>query len=148
MKKFAALFFALVFCLLLVGCDKQGRSEAELQSIYQNAENRIFVYGESDSLFKPSVTLLEDNRFQFTFSVVSSYLGIGTYAIHDDLLVLNTDDGMYTYTFKVEMEGDVIKRLIFDEKRSSDHIHFGEFEDGAVFESQIELQSNSNDQTE
>ncbi len=134
MKKLVALFLALVLCLLLVGCNKQDSNETDLQYIYENAGKRVYMWRESDSVVKPSVALLENNRFHFTFSSVSSYLGMGTYTIADNILVLNTDDGLYTYTFEVEMEGDAINRLIFDAENSSKVTHYGNFEDGDIFE--------------
>ena len=95
---------------------------------------RVYMYRESDSVVKPKVILSENNRFQFTFSAVSSYWGRGTYTVKGDTLVLHTDDGEYTYTFAVETDGDGIRRLIFDAENSSEFLHFGEFGDGAVFE--------------
>ena len=43
----------------------------------------------------------EENRFTFSESVLSSYLGFGSYTLKDDELILKTDDDLYTYVFKV-----------------------------------------------
>ena len=128
MKKWISLFLIFVFALVGTACNKQYVNETEVPKVYKH-----YCYTESDSILKPSVTLLEGNRFTFTFSAVSSYLGRGTYKIQDGVLVLNTDDGDYTYTFKIE--GENMDRLIFDAENSSEMIHFGNFEDGAVFDS-------------
>lgn len=110
---------------------QSGSNELMLYKVVENDLQRVYAYRESDSVVKPSISLFEGNRFQFTFSAVSSYLGVGTYTIYDDILVLNTDDGKYRYTFRID--GENIDRLIFDAEASSENIHFGDFEDGAVF---------------
>ena len=70
--------------------EKQSGSNELLYKVVENDLQRVYSYRESDSVVKPSISLFEGNRFQFTFSAVSSYLGVGTYAIYDDILVLNT----------------------------------------------------------
>ena len=63
-----------------------------------------------------------------TFSGYSSYFGHGTYQLNEDTLVLNTDDGYYTYTFKVQENG-----YTFDADHSSDNTHYAKLPDGALF---------------
>ena len=123
------LFVIGYVCVLAT--EKQSGSNELLYKVVENDLQRVYSYRESDSVVKPSISLFEGNRFQFTFSAVSSYLGVGTYAIYDDILVLNTDDGKYRYTFRID--GENIDRLIFDADDSSENIHLGDFEDGAVF---------------
>ena len=136
----------LLFLFVFVGCDNVLSQSSGSQSVngtfntsaeHMGEDNlqRVYIYKESDDVVKPSIILYGDNKVQFTFSAVSSYLGIGTYTIEDDFLVLNTSDGVYTYTFKIE--GEDMDRLIFWADKSSESIHQGNFEDGAVFERNI-----------
>ena len=90
---------------------------------------RSFVFRESKDSMKPSLVLLENGTFQFTFSVFSSYIGIGTYEIQDGTLTLQTDDGQFTYVFA--MVDDV---LVFDAERSSEQLWGSGLYDGAVME--------------
>ena len=90
---------------------------------------RSFVFRESKDSMKPSLVLLENGTFQFTFSVFSSYIGIGTYEIQDGSLTLQTDDGQFTYVFA--MVDDV---LVFDAERSSEQLWGSGLYDGAVME--------------
>ncbi|MDO4568597.1 MAG: hypothetical protein Q4B99_06535 [Clostridia bacterium] len=124
MKKLLALLLALMCIVPLAGCNKQEHNNYEL--------SRLYVHQESEDIIKPSIKLLEGNKCQFTFSALRSYLGLGTYTIEDSVLVIDTDDGEYKYTFHID--GENIDKLIFDAGNSSEYIHYGEFEDGAVFE--------------
>ena len=90
---------------------------------------RSYVFRESKDSMKPSLVLLENGTFQFTFSVFSSYIGIGTYEIQDGSLTLQTDDGQFTYVFA--MVDDV---LVFDAERSSEQLWGSGLYDGAVME--------------
>ena len=148
MKRTTTMLIALLFCLFIfTGCDcdlsKNSNSQSTNDTVDASEDNvieRIYVYEESDDVVKPIITLLGDNKCSFTFSALSSYLGIGTYTIEDDFFVLNTDDGLYTYTFKIE--GEDMDRLIFVADKSSDYIHQGKFEDGSVFEGKIVCSTN------
>lgn len=95
--------------------------------------------GESDSVYSwqsedgnmeytASVELYEGGKFTMVFSPISSYIGVGDYTITNDKLILETDDGDYTYTFDISDEG-----LVFDSENSSDFTWFAGFEDGAIF---------------
>ena len=123
MKRAWLALLAVALCMVISGCGEEGSFEAVGQ--------RVYTYEDSNDIIPPSVVLMEHHRFQFTFSAVSSFIGWGTYCIDGDTLVLNTDDEMYQYTFKiVEDEGGY---LVFDADNSSETIHFADFKDGAVF---------------
>jgi hypothetical protein len=152
MKRTTTMLIALLFCLFIfTGCDcdlsKNSNSQSTNDTVDTSADHvseensrRVYIHEESDDVFKPSITLFDDHKCSFTFSALSSYLGIGTYTIEDDFFVLNTDDGLYTYTFKIE--GEDMDRLIFVADKSSDYIHQGQFEDGSVFEGTIVRSTN------
>ena len=150
MKRTTTMLIALLLCLFIfTACDRDLSKNSNSQSTNDTVDTsedivieRIYVCEESDDVFKPIITLFGDNKCSFTFSALSSYLGIGTYTIEDDFFVLNTDDGLYTYTFKIE--GEDMDRLIFVADKSSDYIHQGQFEDGSVFEGKIVFSTNPN----
>ena len=87
------------------------------------------TYSFGDDGNQSSITLNEDGTFEFMFSPISSYLGIGKFTYADDKVTLETSDGQYHYVFRVTEDG-----LVFDEDASSDMLWFGEFTDGALFE--------------
>jgi len=90
---------------------------------------RSYVFTESEDIIKPSVTLFDNGMFSFTFSGISSYLGMGTYEIENDRLTLHTDDGRFTYVF------DMVEDLLeFDAAASSDMLWFSKLYDGAILE--------------
>ena len=150
MKRTTTMLIALLLCLFIfTACDRDLSKNSNSQSTNDTVDTsedivieRIYVCEESDDVFKPIITLFGDNKCSFTFSALSSYLGIGTYTIEDDFFVLNTDDGLYTYTFKIE--GEDMDRLIFVADKSSDYIHQGQFEDGSVFDGKIVFSTNPN----
>lgn len=99
--------------------------------------SRSFALGITDSFDIPRFTLYSDGTFQFTQSVVSSYLGYGYYLLEADQLVMKTFDGRYTWTFLTD--GSV---FYFDAAHSSPISYFQslpdgytELPDGAIFRS-------------
>ncbi|MBQ8354681.1 MAG: hypothetical protein IJY40_03525 [Oscillospiraceae bacterium] len=99
--------------------------------------SRTFALDITDSFDIPSFTLYSDGTFQFTQSVVSSYLGYGYYLWEADSLVMKTFDGRCTWKFHTD--GSV---FYFDAAHSSPISYFQslpdgytELHDGAIFRS-------------
>lgn len=89
----------------------------------------VYRFSDSQDITKTAqVVLYEDNTFLFTFSPISSYVGIGTYEINGSKLTLKTNDGKYIYVF--DMIDDT---LSFDAKASSQQVWFSGITDGSVF---------------
>ncbi len=100
--------------------------------------NGYVYHGEWDTA---SLTLFEDGRCTFVFSLLSSYLGYGGYTEQDGYLVMNTNDNKYTLTFRKEGSD-----LVFVADRSSEMPSFRYdtdkapqtcVPDGAVFRSSV-----------
>lgn len=64
----------------------------------------------------PSLYLAQDNRFVFTYNILSSYLGVGIYSMENQIVTANTDDGKYTYVFHILEDGS----LLFDVDKSAE----------------------------
>lgn len=95
----------------------------------QRDNSRVYVYRDSEEkVIKPSFVLQENGTFSMTFSVVSSYIGVGKYELTDETLSLYTDDGDFEYHFDVTEEG-----FAFDAEKSSDMTWFAKIPDGALF---------------
>lgn len=85
--------------------------------LHTNSKDAYTTYTFADSVdfMKPKITLSQDtNTFQFTFSVFSSYLPVGTYDLTDDTLTLRTADGENVYVFHAQENG-----FAFDAAQSS-----------------------------
>ena len=102
-------------------------SAAILCSCHNQKLTGTYSFGEDGS--RSSITLNEDGTFEFVFSPVSNYVGIGKCTVTDDILTLETSDGQYHYVFRITDEG-----LVFDEEASSEIKWFGTFSDGTLFE--------------
>lgn len=63
----------------------------------------------------PYFELIEDRKFQFFWSMFSSYIAQGTYEVKDNEIICKTDDGNNVYTFEI-LEGEGYK---FIESKSS-----------------------------
>ena len=91
----------------------------ELERIIVNAaeKRRIYAYEESvEQMSKPYLSLDKENKkFQFFWSMFSSYIAQGTYETKENELICKTDDGKNIYTFEI-LEGDGYK---FIEGKSS-----------------------------
>ena len=73
MKRAWLALLAVALCMVISGCGEEGSFEAVGQ--------RVYTYEDSNDIIPPSVVLMEDHRFQFTVSAVSSFIGWGTYCI-------------------------------------------------------------------
>ncbi|MBQ2841804.1 MAG: hypothetical protein IJE72_02060 [Clostridia bacterium] len=82
------------------------------ENIYAPKETYRFA---GNGLINGTVTLYSDNKMMFNYSPLSSYIPHGTYTVDNGRLVMKTDDGRFTYAFKVD--GDT---LVFDDVNSSD----------------------------
>ena len=91
----------------------------ELERILVTAadKKRIYTYEESvEEMSKPYLSLDKENRkFQFFWSMFSSYIAQGTYEVKDNEIICKTDDGNNVYTFEI-LEGEGYK---FIESKSS-----------------------------
>ncbi len=74
-----------------------------------------YVMMSSNAYVNPYLDLMTGNRFHFFISPFGSYSCLGNYRYESDNLILETDDGLYTYVFK--KEGD---NLVFVEDKSSE----------------------------
>ncbi len=114
--------------------------EKKAEAHYQRGMVRNYGYwgdaNETVSLTHSTIRLGDNGKFQFMISPLSSYIGIGTYTMDSEKLIMKTDDGMNTYTFDVG--GD---NLIFNAAESSkmpvynkgDGSKFEAVPDGAVY---------------
>lgn len=68
----------------------------------------------TDSFDLPSFQLSSDGTFTFHISVVSSYIGVGSYSLSKEELILKTSDGWYIWCFDVTADG-----FAYDASRSS-----------------------------
>ena len=114
---------------ILISCReiKRGNKQAkisdkdmeELERILVTAadKKRIYTYEESvEEMSKPYLSLDKENRkFQFFWSMLSSYIAQGTYEVEDNEIICKTDDGNNVYTFEI-LEGEGYK---FIESKSS-----------------------------
>ncbi len=83
----------------------------------ENAESDLplttYINGASNKPIQPSVTLYEENKFEFFYSVESAYKALGSYKIINGKLFLVTDDEKYRFVFTVKNH-----TLIFDSEKS------------------------------
>jgi len=90
-----------------------------------------YEFKESVLPIKPNITLYDNGMFTFIFSPLSSYLGTGNFILENNSLILNTDDGKYTYIFRHDPAYNV---LIFEAENSSDMLWYSGMYDGCVFQ--------------
>ncbi len=90
---------------------------------------RVYMFLDSyNEPFNPNFALYEDGTFVFNFSPLSSYYCTGTYRYEGDKLILDTRDGLYTYTFTQKDD-----TMVFDAKNSSEKLWNSDIKDGSVF---------------
>ena len=120
MKK-SIIFLIALIALLFAGCAQQEPEDLALGT---------YEMEQSQEPVAPYIVLEENQTFQMMYSVLSSYLPIGTYEVSGETLTLTTEDGKYTYIFHID--GD---SLVFQKNQSSPLQIGGKamVEDGAAF---------------
>ena len=74
-----------------------------------------YMFHDSPDVMNPTILLSRsDDKFQFTYSVLSNYAGIGRYERTASELTLYTDDGVNVWIFDVTEDG-----FVFDAESSS-----------------------------
>ena len=114
---------------ILISCSeiRKGNKQAkisdkdmeELERILVTAayKKRIYTYEESvEGMSKPYLSLDKENRkFQFFWSMFSSYIAQGTYEVKDNEIICKTDDGNNVYIFEKDNNVEInqeFKKLI------------------------------------
>lgn len=91
-------------------------------------ENTRYSFKDSVDPIDPTIILSQkEQRFQFTYSALSSYIAVGTYELTDSELTLKTDDGNNTYVFTIA--GNT---FIFNSKKSTAIPKYKHSSDGTV----------------
>ncbi len=116
------ILLIILALLTLSGCGKKEPNKTD-----ENAERKYAWVGEDQYIETASVTLNRDGTFFMFFSPISSYIGHGEYTESDGRLVLNTDDGNFTYAFDVTSDG-----IMFDGGSSSEFTWYSNLSDGDV----------------
>ena len=121
MNRIVALLLVILTLVCLVSCGKN----QEEHSLYG-----CYTFGDDPNMFMNfQLTLLEDGRFSYYASPLSSYIGAGEYVIEGDIITL-TDEGSYSFVNRFRMEDG---KLIFIEEGSSNFLYV-KLEDGDAFE--------------
>ena len=74
-----------------------------------------YIMMSSNAYVNPYLDLMTGNRFHFFISPFDSHYHTGNYRYDNDNLILETDDGLYTYVFR--KDGD---NLVFVADKSSE----------------------------
>lgn len=106
------------------------------EDITENREVYRYNADGENSMFYAYISLYNDTEMEFMYSLFSSYWPHGTYTLDEEKLVMKTNDGRYTYTFRVDGEN-----FVFDAAHSSElpEYNYGNGKkfkpvpDGAVF---------------
>lgn len=109
--------------LLLVALFFLGACSLEAKEL----ELRSYTYKSTDG-FDSTIVLEEENQFSLSLNPLSSYMPVGKYTIKDNNLILETDDGLYTFVFEIKNNC-----LVFNKEKSSELPPFTDFPDEAIF---------------
>lgn len=121
---------APIYICLCVGDDGENAldiREGNVQSFIEaNAPSYLCVYTQEYDM-EPSVTFYPDGTYCFTYAMISSTLGHGTYALSGDQLIL-TDESSTQYVFALAED-----TLVYDATASGEQYWLADLPDGAVF---------------
>ena len=108
MKKL--LIIISIFVLILSGCSPEETTKRRETwntfldtPLHTNHSGTYVMRTENtDSTFIPSLNLdMKNKKFTFSYDPLSSYLPTGTVTPKGGELIMTTDDGKYTYTFRI-----------------------------------------------
>ena len=103
---------------LMYNCLVCGKTKTE--DVDDDNFSTTYIAAHSGSYGTSSITLDEENKtFTYFFSVISSYIGHGTFEYKDGYLILESDIDEQTWAFKI-----VDNALVFDLSRSDGHLWF------------------------
>lgn len=122
LKKLLLLFMVLLVAGVAVVTMILGNSKDPAESGV-----RTYVFETSGQADRAYIVLREDNTFQFSCSLLCSYLGVGGYTVQGNEVYCRTDDGKFEYVFVTD-DGT----LIFDQSKSSSLPAYSQMEDGVV----------------
>lgn len=122
MKRVVAFLLVLPMLLCFAACKDEPEDSHPLQGCY--------IYGEHEHDFMNfQLTLLEDGRFTYYATPLSSYIGVGEYVIEGDIITL-TDEGGYNIVNRFRMKDG---KLVFIEEGSTNFMYVS-LKDGEAFE--------------
>ncbi len=126
MKRAVVILLALSMLLCLAACrDKIEDEGADSHSLYG-----CYTFGDHPEMFMNfQLTLMEDGRFTYYATPLSSYIGYGNYVIEDDIITL-TDDGSYGFVNHFRIKNG---KLIFIADGSSNFMYV-KLKNGDAFE--------------
>lgn len=100
----------LIIVIFLSGCSAEETAKRREYwntfldtPLYANHSGIYTMQTENkDSTFVPSINLdMKNKKFTFSYNPLSSYLPTGTVTQKGGELIMTTDNGKYTYTFKI-----------------------------------------------
>lgn len=112
MRKFFIVTAAVVTMLMGVGCGNKeeavssgryamGTVKGSVEASSDMSMDSV-ADSEDDIMFIPYITLdTEEKTFMFSMDSMGSDIPFGEYTIKGDVLTATTDDGKYTYKFKI-----------------------------------------------
>lgn len=120
LKKLLLLFMVLLVAGVVVMILENSKDPAESGA-------RTYVFESTGQADRAYIVLREDNTFQFSCSLLCSYLGVGGYTVQGNEVYCRTDDGKFEYVFVTDSG-----ILIFDQSKSSSLPAYSQMEDGVV----------------
>ena len=126
MKRISTLLLVLALLLcMLGGCGK------DTDDGYDTAHplHGCYIYGDHEQNFMNfQLTLLENGRFTYYATPLSSYIGAGNYTVEGNVITM-TDEGGYDIVNRFRFENG---KLVFIEEGSSNFMYVP-LEDGDAF---------------
>ncbi len=104
---------SIVFCVLI---PLTALCACKDDTVYGISSGAYVLQSETDTPINPTISFdIKDKTFSFTYDPLSSYLSYGSFEITNGKIKAKTDDGKYTYIFKI-IDND---KICFVEKGSS-----------------------------
>ncbi len=104
----------MIVCALIIAClfnmTACGQAKGESEDIQDIIINKTFVYEKEGFGGKFTIRINDDGTYGYCEGLLSSYIGMGSWILDNDILVLSDDDNIgYSFVNRFEVkDGDLV----------------------------------------
>ena len=117
MKKISICLMMMAFIFVLISCGRQKREKEDLPKMIIH---RTYLYEKEGCGGAFAIHINDDGTFQYCEGYASSHIGMGSWVLDDDILVLSEDSEVYAFVNRFKVDGS---DLVFLSEGSSNFIY-------------------------
>ncbi len=117
MKKCSICIMIIAFIFVLTACGQQKKENENLKDVIAHT---TYLYEKEGCGGAFAIHIYDDGTFQYYEGYASSHIGMGSWVLDDDILVLSEDCEVYAFVNRFRVDGS---DLVFLSEGSSNFIY-------------------------